>query len=201
MTIGTLDLNTGEDYVSLFAGALFRQNAAHRRRFQLRVNASHVKKMNKELLDCMAHMTYGIYVLTTRYDDTINGMIASWVSQVSYAPPLIMVAVHPDRYSHDLLQKSGHFALNILTREQKDLLTRFKGPDPGSKFDALAWRDGVNGCPVLADCIGSVACRIRQTLKPGNHTLFIGEVVGAVFNRQETPLCTLDYEGCYIGRK
>ena len=157
--------------------------------------------MNEELLNYLASMTYGIYVLTTRYAKTINGMIASWVSQVSYDPPLIMVAVHPDRYSHDLLQKSGHFALNILAREQKDLLTRFKGPDPGSKFDALAWRDGVNGCPVLADCIGSVACRIQQTLKPGNHTLFIGEVVGAVFNRQETPLCTLDYEGCYTGRK
>ena len=160
-----------------------------------------MKKMNKELLDCMAHMTYGIYVLTTRCDDTINGMIASWVSQVSYEPPLVMVAVHPNRYSHDLLQKGGHFALNIIAREQKDLLSRFKGPDPESKFRSIAWRHGVTGCPILADCIGSLECRIRQTLAPGNHTLFIGEVVGAVFNRQETPLCTLDYEGCYIGRR
>jgi len=157
--------------------------------------------MDEELPKYLASMTYGIYVLTTRHGDTINGMIASWVSQVSYDPPLIMVAVHPNRYSHDLLQKSGHFALHILAREQKDLLARFKGPNPGSKFDALAWRDGVTGCPVLADCIGSVECRIRQTLKPGNHTLFVGQVVYAVFNGAKRPLCTLDYEGCYSGKQ
>ena len=157
--------------------------------------------MNQKLPQYLASMTYGIYILTTRHGGSINGMIASWVSQVSYDPPLIMVAVHPNRYSHDLLQKGGHFALNILAKEQKDLLSRFKGPDPESKFRSIAWRHGVSGCPILADCIGSLECRVRQTLAPGNHTLFIGEVVGAVFNKQGTPLCTLDYEGCYIGRK
>ena len=101
--------------------------------------------MEEELQTNMAHMTYGIYVLTTRHNDTVNGMIASWVSQVSYDPPLIMVAVHPNRYSHDLLEKSGYFALHILASEQKDLLARFKGPDPVSKFSSIAWRDGVTG--------------------------------------------------------
>ena len=157
--------------------------------------------MNEELLNNLASMTYGIHVLTTRYAEAINGMIASWVSQVSYDPPLIMVAVHPKRYSHDLLQKSGHFALHILAREQKDLLARFKGPDPGAKFASITWHEGVTGCPILADCIGSVECRIRQTLKPGNHTLFIGQVVSTVFNGEKRPLCTLDYEGCYSGKQ
>ena len=159
------------------------------------------KKMNAELQTNMAHMTYGIYVLTTRHKDTVNGMIASWVSQVSYDPPLIMVAVHPNRYSHDLLMKSGYFALHILARAQKDLLARFKSPDPESKFSSIAWCDGETGCPILEDCIGSLECRIRQTLVPGNHTLFIGEVVNTRFNGDNTPLCTLDYEGCYIGKK
>ena len=157
--------------------------------------------MVEELLKNMAHMTYGIYVLTTRYGDTINGMIASWVSQASYDPPLIMVAIHPNRYSHDLLEKSGHFALHILAREQEELLARFKGPNPGEKFSSIAWRDGVTGCPILEDCIGSLECRIKQTLAPGNHTLFIGEVFNSTFNGGGTPLCTLDYEGCYVGKE
>jgi flavin reductase (DIM6/NTAB) family NADH-FMN oxidoreductase RutF len=157
--------------------------------------------MNEELLNNMAHMTYGIYVLTTRYENIINGMIASWVSQVSYEPPLIMVAVHPNRYSHDLLKKSGHFALHILDREQMDLLARFKSPDPESKFASVAWREGMTGCPILTDCIGSLECRIQQTLSPGNHTLFFGHVVNTVFNEKNIPLCTIDYEGCYLGKK
>jgi flavin reductase (DIM6/NTAB) family NADH-FMN oxidoreductase RutF len=157
--------------------------------------------MNKALLENMARMTYGIYVLTTRHGETVNGMIASWVSQVSYDPPLIMAAVHPNRYSHELLEKSGRFALHILDRGQKDLLARFKGPDPGEKLAGIAWREGKTGCPVLADCIGSLECRIIRTLAPGNHTLFIGEVVEAVFNRERTALSTLDYGGCYTGKQ
>ena len=156
--------------------------------------------MKEEVLKNMAHLTYGIYVLTTRFEETINGMIASWVSQVSYEPPLIMVAIHPGRYTHQLLAQSGYFALHILAREQKAFLSRFKGPVPADKFESIPWKEGVTGSPILADCIGCLECRVRQRLAPGNHTLFIGEVVNAVFNIEKTPLCTLDYEGSYLGR-
>lgn len=156
--------------------------------------------MEKAILDSMAHMTYGIYVLTTRFEHTINGMIASWVTQVSYEPPLIMVAIHPNRYSHQLVLKSGHFALHILSREQKAFLSRFKGPVTKEKFESITWEDGVTGCPILRDCIAAMECHITQSLTPGNHTLFIGEVVHTVFNGENTPLSTQDYEGCYLGK-
>ena len=156
--------------------------------------------MKNEIEKNMTHMTYGIYVLTTRHNSTINGMIASWVSQISYDPHLMAVAVHPNRYSHELMKKSGYFALNILARDQKELLARFKGPVAEKKFDAIAWKDGVTGCPVLSDGIGCFECRITQSLSPGNHTLFIGEVVNAVFNGENTPMSTLDYDGFYYGK-
>ena len=156
--------------------------------------------MDKDLVQNMMHMTYGIYVLTTRFEDTINGMIASWVSQVSYDPPLVLAAIHPNRYSHELLLHSGHFVLHSIARDQKDLLSRFKGPDPEKKFSSLKWSDGVTGCPVLEECIGYMECRVTRHLAPGNHTLFIGEVVHAGFKAAHTPLCTLDYEGCYLGK-
>ncbi|MGD8703298.1 MAG: flavin reductase family protein [Desulfosarcina sp.] len=157
--------------------------------------------MNQSLTKNMAHLTYGIYILTTRVQSAVNGMIASWVSQVSYDPPLILTAVHPNRYTHDLLHQSGHFALHILAKEQRHLLARFKGSDAAKKFDGLEWTAGVTGCPLLADCIGCLECRVRQHLAPGNHTLFIGQVVNAVFRAQQTPMCTLDYEGCYTGER
>jgi flavin reductase (DIM6/NTAB) family NADH-FMN oxidoreductase RutF len=86
--------------------------------------------MKNEILSALGHMTYGIYILTSRSGSEINGMVASWVTQVSYSPPLIMVAVHPNRYSHDLIKKGNAFALHVLDRSQKDMLKRFKGPDP-----------------------------------------------------------------------
>jgi flavin reductase (DIM6/NTAB) family NADH-FMN oxidoreductase RutF len=76
-------------------------------------------------------------------------MIASWVSQISYDPPLITVAVHPNRYCHHLVRQSGCFALHSLARSQMDLLSHFKGPDPEAKFAAVQWESGTTGCPIL----------------------------------------------------
>ena len=145
-------------------------------------------------------MNYGIYVLTTRLDNTYNGMIASWVSQVSHTPPLIMVAVHPNRFSHGLLAESGCFALHVLDRSQKTLLGRFKGPEPAEKFAGLEWQAGQTGCPVLRDCLAWFECTVTERLAPGNHSLFIAEVIKAGCPALGDPLTTLDYDGHYTGR-
>lgn len=145
-------------------------------------------------------MTYGIYVLTSAADQFINGMIASWVSQVSYDPFLLMVAIHPKRYTHTLLEKNGFFALNVISKRQKDYLQRFKGPDPKLKFSSVEWKKEITGAPILTDSIGYMECKVKETYAPGNHTLFVGEVVAAKFISDETPLSTSDYEGIYLGK-
>ncbi|MEK6195176.1 MAG: flavin reductase family protein [Deltaproteobacteria bacterium] len=156
--------------------------------------------MKKEWIEALGHMTYGIYVLTTRVDDTINGMIASWVTQVSYEPPLIMAAIHPNRFSHSLIEKSNAFALHILHRSQKELLKIFKGPDPEEKFSNIPWESGKTGAPILKDCIAWLELTVRERHNPGNHTLFIGEVIAGETVSTGTPLCTLDYDGMYVGK-
>lgn len=156
--------------------------------------------MDKNWQAALGAMTYGIYVLTTRRDEAINGMIASWVTQVSHSPPLILAAVHPNRFSHDLMAENGAFGLHVIDRRRPDMLKRFKGPDPAKKFDALEWTDGHTGVPVLKDCLAWFELRIRERLTPGNHTLFIGEIVAAGVNQSGTPLSTLDYDGMYTGK-
>jgi flavin reductase (DIM6/NTAB) family NADH-FMN oxidoreductase RutF len=155
--------------------------------------------MNTDWQKALSKMTYGIYALTSFNGTEINGMIASWVSQISHEPPLLMVAVHPNRYSHEMIQKSGCFALNILRQDQKDYLSRFKGPDPGTKFSSIPWTKGKTGCPICSDCIAYLECNVASTLKPGNHTLYIGKVIDAGIFTDWNPMSTLDYKGTYIG--
>ncbi len=156
--------------------------------------------MKPEWIRVIGKMTFGIYVLTTAYKKTINGMIASWVSMISYNPPLIMAAVHPNRYSHKIIEKSACFALNILSQNQKNLLSRFKGPDPNAKFTGIDYKKGITGSPILSDCIGCIECKIVEHYKPGNHTLYIGEIIDAKSLKDSIPLSTLDYEGVYLGK-
>lgn len=156
--------------------------------------------MKSNWIKSISQMTFGIYVLTTAHKDHINGMIASWVSMISYDPPLIMAAVHPNRYSHQLLEKSGCFALNILSQDQKEFLSRFKGPDPNTKFAGIDYRKGKTGSPIISNSLGYLECKIVEHYRPGNHTLFIGEIIDAESFQDTVPLSTLDYEGVYLGK-
>jgi flavin reductase (DIM6/NTAB) family NADH-FMN oxidoreductase RutF len=149
----------------------------------------------------LGQMTYGIYVLTSRHEDAVNGMIASWVSQVSYEPLLIMAAVHPNRYSHRLIEQSGSFTLHVIDRRRKDFLSHFKGPDPKAKLASVQWKHGLTGCPVLQDCLAYLECRVKTAHSPGNHTLYIGEVVAAESLNTGMPFSSMDYDGIYLGRK
>jgi flavin reductase (DIM6/NTAB) family NADH-FMN oxidoreductase RutF len=156
--------------------------------------------MKKDWLAAFGKMTYGIYVLTTAADEQINGMIASWVSQVSYDPPLIMAAVHPNRYSHRLISQSRAFALHITARDRKDFLKRFKGPDPLAKFTGIEWKKGKTGSPLIRDCIAWFDCEVIDRFEPGNHTLFVGKVVDAEVLSNAAAMHTADYEGVYLGK-
>lgn len=156
--------------------------------------------MEKEWLSTFGKMTYGIYVLTTGFEGKRNGMIASWVSQVSYDPPLIMVAVHPNRYSHEMIRQSGCFALHVLGKDRKDFLKRFKGPEPMAKFADIEWETGKTGAPLIRECIAWFECEIVSLLDPGNHTLFIGKVVAAKTVSENAGMSTADYDGAYIGK-
>ncbi len=156
--------------------------------------------MENSWIQAIGKMTFGIYVLTTAHETKINGMIASWVSIVSYDPPLVMVAVHPNRYSHTLIEKSGAFALNILDVQQKNYLARFKTTETDAKFTGIRWEPGKTGCPILNNCVGYIDCVVEERLKPGNHTLFFGKIIDARALNDQLPLTTLEYEGAYLGK-
>jgi len=85
----------------------------------------------------LGKMIYGICVLTTYYEDEINGMIASWASQISYDPPLVLIAIHPLWFLHKLLEQSHNFAQRILAQNQCDFLSHFKEIIPGLNLTAF----------------------------------------------------------------
>ena len=126
-------------------------------------------------------LVHGVYVITTRVGDRINGMTASWVSQVSLSPLLLMASIAPARYSHDLINESGVFAVNVLTAEQIDLGKRF-GFASGRRVDKFAGLDYITaatGSPILPQAYAYFDAKLVDTFPAGDHTLFVGEVAAA----------------------
>jgi flavin reductase (DIM6/NTAB) family NADH-FMN oxidoreductase RutF len=138
-----------------------------------------------------AALVHGVYVVTTRVGDKVNGMTAAWVSQVSLKPLLVMVSIAPPRYSHTLIRESGIFAINVLARDQVELGKRF-GYKSGRKIDKFAGLDTISagsGAPVLPQAYAYLDLKLVHTFAAGDHTLFVGEVMEAkVLHPQSQPL-------------
>ena len=136
-------------------------------------------------------LVHGVYVITTRLGDRLNGMTASWVSQVSLSPLLLMVSIAPPRYSHDLIKESGFFAVNVLTAEQVDLGKRF-GFQSGrrvDKFAGLEYLTAATGSPILPQAYAFFDLKLVETFPAGDHTLFVGEVLEAkILQPEKRPL-------------
>jgi flavin reductase (DIM6/NTAB) family NADH-FMN oxidoreductase RutF len=136
-------------------------------------------------------LVHGVYVVTTRLEEVVNGMTAAWVSQVSLRPLLVMVSIAPPRYSHHLIKESGIFAINVLDRTQADLGKRFgyKSGRQVDKFAGLPWTTAATGAPILPQAYAYLDLKLKDTYPAGDHTLFLGEVVDAkILHPQAQPL-------------
>lgn len=144
--------------------------------------------------DALRQISYGLYVLTTRHEATLNAITCNWVTQISFKPSLILVAVEQKSYSHQLLQEGRVFGLNLLDKEQSHLARRMAVPrriNP-HKLAGVSYHMGQTGVPLLDDALAWLECEVRQILEVGgDHTLFISEVVAGGVIRQAEPLTLL----------
>lgn len=130
----------------------------------------------------LRHFPYGLYVVTCGSEGEDHGMTANWLTQCSFEPPMVAVAVENTSRTIGMIRDSHHFAINLLRKDQRDLagkLGRSSDQAP-QKLKGIKTKPApVSGLPVLADCLGWVECRVVATLPAGDHTLVLGEVVAA----------------------
>ena len=130
---------------------------------------------------------YGLYVLTGKAPDgQVAAATVNWVTQASFAPPLVALGVKTDSGAHAVIKASGKFALNILGKDQGGIAFAFFKPvetAPGL-LSGQPYQDGANGAPVLDAVPAYIECTLIDTVERGDHSVFVGEVTEAVV-RQE----------------
>ncbi len=126
-------------------------------------------------------LTNPIAVVTCSYKAAASGFIASWITQVSFVPPLVMVAVNPLHYTYELIMHSNAFAINILRTDQVELVDWFgkRSGKSTDKLSATAYEPGVTGAPLLKDCLASIECTVVWTKEAGDHVMVVGEIINA----------------------
>jgi flavin reductase (DIM6/NTAB) family NADH-FMN oxidoreductase RutF len=126
-------------------------------------------------------LTNGVYVVTVNYHGEINGVTTPWVTQLSYEPQLVAVAVAPIRKCHEMIISSGRFAVNVLGSSQVELASRF-GFTTGrevNKFQGIGAQQTPAANPLLPEALAYIDCELLETISVGDHSLLIGKVMGA----------------------
>lgn len=145
--------------------------------------------MDPELLNRVTWKIPNALVLVGSADgDDWNGMTTSWVSQLSMKPVLIGVSVDNDAVTHRLITAGGAFSVNLWSSEDTRVFVKFSKPATrqGNTLNGKPVRLGVTGVPIFEEAIAWLECRVVQAHDLGSHTLFVGEVVGAGINDDET---------------
>lgn len=139
---------------------------------------------------------YGLYVVGVTDGETTSAFTANWLSQCSFEPPLLMVGVKRDGRAHAILEKGRVFSVNLVASDQKDLAAFFfKAPSAaGERFGAYAFERGATGTPMLLESPASMECRVVDLRPIGDHSVVVGEIVGAVVRREARPL-TMEIAG------
>jgi len=157
------------------------------------------------IAEALEQMPYGLYIIGSKGEDNINGMMADWVMQVSFQPRLILVSLENSSSTLRNIRYSRAFTVNLLDSESHALAAKFCQPRDASKiqgrseeashvvynkFEGVDYFEGeVTGVPILADAMMWLECLLEQEVAAGDHTLAIGRVVsGEIADYTKEPL-------------
>ncbi|WP_324754260.1 CoA transferase [Roseovarius sp. Pro17] len=119
----------------------------------------------------------GVTVVTTRQaDGTPRGFTANSFTSVSLDPPLLLVCIAKTAHSCDVFAEAGHFAINVLSEDQKAVSGLFASRSP-DKFNEAGWHSGSENVPLLDDSLCTFACARHKLVDAGDHLVLIGRVL------------------------
>src|SRR5947207_2305020 len=99
-----------------------------------------------------------IALVTAKFKNKADEMVAAWVTNASNDPPMVALAVYPERFTHDLIVKSGQFALNIPPRPLAEKVKKI-GETSGEDVDKfvankLTLYEGKQvNAPLIVECV------------------------------------------------
>ena len=149
-------------------------------------------------------LSNGVFVLTTCQQEMIHAATISWATQISFQPPLVLLALRRNSHLALAVRKGRRFALNILSSDQHAIAETFfshhSEPETAETMGGQAFRMTLGHCPLLTDALAWIECRLAdEPASPGDHALLLGEVTGAGVRRSGEPMTLWSTPWAYGG--
>jgi 3-hydroxy-9,10-secoandrosta-1,3,5(10)-triene-9,17-dione monooxygenase reductase component len=129
-----------------------------------------------EYRTAMGHFCTGVTVITAADGDGPAGFACQSFAALSLDPPLVLFCPMKTSGAWATIERSGHFAVNVLAEHQQDVSSTFGSRRP-DKFEAVSWRPSASGSPLLDGALSWIDCAVERVLDGGDHHIVIGRVL------------------------
>lgn len=134
-------------------------------------------------LQALTLISYGLYVLSARSGDKLNGQVANVLFQVTSEPPAIAICLNKKNLTWQYVSESKSFGASILCQETPLTFIGqfgFKSGRDVNKFEGVNYKTGETGAPLVLDNATAILeATVTGQLDVGTHTIFVGRMVGA----------------------
>ncbi len=148
------------------------------------------------------NMSYGVYIVSTLDGARPTGCVANSAMQITSEPATIAVSINHDNYTNGCIEKTGKFAISILSESTDPGLIGTFGFQSGkavNKFEAVEAiiKEDIS---VVTDACGYVVCKVIGKMETSTHTVFLGEVIDADVLKQEDAMTYAYYHKVVKGK-
>ncbi|MEZ4704472.1 MAG: flavin reductase family protein [Bdellovibrionota bacterium] len=148
----------------------------------------------------LGKITSGLYLMTSKVEDDASPrdqmMLASWVQQVSFEPPMLVVAVNHQRSVRDHIHTDSYFGLNIIGQQHSELMKApFQIKDLQAPFGELQIHHSSNGVVKIAKASAFLECKVQSIVSTGDHDLVIAEVTDGEVLQGDEPMAHVRKNG------
>jgi flavin reductase (DIM6/NTAB) family NADH-FMN oxidoreductase RutF/rubredoxin len=148
--------------------------------------------------------SYGLYVVSSRKGEKMNGQIANTVFQVAAEPPTIVVSINKSNLTHEFISASKTFSASIISTDTPMTFIGkwgFKSGRDTDKFQGTEYKVGKTGAPVVLDySLAFIEAEVTNSLDVGTHTIFVGKVVDCGVLREGEPMTYAYYHQVKKGK-
>jgi len=123
----------------------------------------------------LGHFCTGVTVITAVDEGEPVGFSCQAFAALSLDPPLVVFCPAKTSSTWPRIARAKQFAVNVLTRDQHDLATKF-GRSAPDKFDGIGWQPDGAGSPVIDGVLTWAGCEVESVHEGGDHSVVIGRV-------------------------
>jgi flavin reductase (DIM6/NTAB) family NADH-FMN oxidoreductase RutF/rubredoxin len=155
-------------------------------------------------LNVLFDIQYGLYIVSSCFENKKNGQLANVVFQVMDSPVGIAICLSKKNLTCEIIKKSKIFSVSVLERETPmNFIGKFgfrSGRDI-DKFEGTEYILGETGCPIVTEnAISIFECKVVTNFDVGTHEIIIGELVSSKITRDGIPITYAYYRDVKNGK-